>query len=38
MSKYTKRADGRYVTTITVNGKRKYLYANNSKELDKKGD
>ena len=36
MSKYTKRADGRYVTTITVNGKRKYLYANNSKELDKK--
>lgn len=36
MGKYTQRADGRYVTTITVNGKRKYLYANTSKELDKK--
>lgn len=36
MSKYTQREDGRYVTTITINGKRKYLYANSSKELDKK--
>lgn len=36
MSKYTKRADGRYVTTITVNGKRKFLYANTSNELDRK--
>lgn len=36
MGKYTQRADGRYVTTITINGKRKYLYANTSKELDKK--
>lgn len=36
MSKYTQRADGRYVTTITVNGKRKYIYANTSKDLDKK--
>lgn len=35
-SKYTKRADGRYVTTITINGKRKFLYANSDTELDKK--
>lgn len=36
MAKYTQRADGRYVTTITINGKRKYIYANSSKQLDKK--
>jgi len=35
-SKYTKRTDGRYVTTITINGKRKFVYANSDTELDKK--
>ncbi len=35
-SKYTKRADGRYMTTITLNGKRKYVYGNTSEEVDEK--
>lgn len=33
---YTKRADGRFQTSVTINGKRKFLYANSSDELDKK--
>lgn len=36
MSKYMQRADGLYRTSITLNGKRKYLYAKTQKELDKK--
>lgn len=35
-SKYTKRADGRYVTSITINGKRKFIYGHTDTELDKK--
>lgn len=35
-SKYTKRSDGRYVTTITINKKRKFIYANSDTELDEK--
>lgn len=34
MSKYTKRADGRYVATLNINGKRKYFYSTSEKELD----
>jgi len=34
MSKYTKRADGRYVATLSINGKRKYFYSTSEKELD----
>ena len=33
---YLKRSDGRYQTSVTINGKKKYLYANSSDELDKK--
>lgn len=33
---YTKRKDGRYQTSITINGKKKYIIANTSNELDKK--
>lgn len=36
MSTYTKRADGRYMATIMLNGTRKYIYANTKKELDLK--
>ena len=36
MGKYTKRADGRYCTSIYINGKRKYLYSKSEKELDLK--
>jgi len=36
MAKYMQRADGLYRTSITLNGKRKYLYAKTQKELDKK--
>ena len=36
MGKYKQRADGLYRTSITLNGKRKYLYAKTQKELDKK--
>lgn len=36
MSKYTKRADGRYCASITVNGKRKYLYSYSETDLDLK--
>lgn len=35
-SKYTKRADGRYMTTITINKKRRYIYGNTSEEVDEK--
>ncbi len=35
-SKYTKRADGRYMTTITVNKKRKYIYGATAEEVDEK--
>lgn len=34
MPKYTKRNDGRYVASITINGKKKYIYARSQKELD----
>lgn len=34
--KYIQRADGRFQTSITINGKRKFFYANSSEELDKK--
>ena len=34
MAKYTKRADGRYVATLSINGKRKYFYSTSEKELD----
>lgn len=34
MPKYTKRSDGRYVASITMNGKKKYIYARSQKELD----
>ena len=35
-SKYTKRADGRYMTSITINKKRKYFYGKTCEEVDKK--
>lgn len=35
-AKYTKRADGRYVTSVSVNGKRKYIYGNTCDEVDRK--
>lgn len=34
MAKYTKRSDGRYVASVTTDGKRKYIYAKSQKELD----
>ena len=34
MAKYTKRADGRYVATLNINGKRKYFYSTSERELD----
>ncbi len=34
--KYTKRSDGRYQTSVNINGKRKFIYANSIEELDKK--
>lgn len=34
MGKYKKRADGRYVATLSINGKRKYFYSTSEKELD----
>lgn len=36
MAKYKKRADGRYQTSVVVDGKKKYLIANSSEALDKK--
>ena len=36
MKKYKQRPDGLYRTSITLNGKRKYLYAKTQRELDKK--
>lgn len=36
MSKYTKRSDGRFQTSITIEGKRKYIYGNSAEEIDKK--
>lgn len=35
-SKYTVRADGRIVHTVTINGKRKYFYGNSDREIEKK--
>lgn len=36
MSKYTKRADGRYVASIRINGKKKFIYSTDENELDLK--
>jgi integrase len=36
MSKYKKRADGRYQTSVVVDGKKKWISASSSDELDKK--
>ena len=36
MAKYKKRKDGRYSTSLTLDGKRYVLYAKSVKELDKK--
>lgn len=36
MSKYTKRNDGRFQTSITIEGKRKFIYGNSTEEIDKK--
>lgn len=35
-SKYKKRADGRYQTSVVVDGKKKWISASSSEELDKK--
>lgn len=34
--KYVLRSDGRYQSSVTVNGKRKFFYADTSEELEKK--
>ena len=36
MAKYKQRKDGRYQTSVTVDGKKKYIIASSSEELDKK--
>ncbi len=36
MGQYKQRADGRFSTSVTVNGKRKTIYAKSSAELNKK--
>lgn len=34
MGKYTKRKDGRYANTITIDGKKRYVYGKTQKELE----
>ena len=36
MAQYKKRKDGRYITSLTLDGKKYYLYGNTIKELDRK--
>lgn len=36
MARYKKRSDGRYATTVTLDGKKYYLYGETQKELDNK--
>ena len=36
MARYKKRTDGRYSTSVTINGKRQSVYAKSSKELEQK--
>ena len=36
MAQYKQRADGRYATSVVVNGKKKIIYAKSSAELNKK--
>ena len=36
MAKYTKRKDGRYITSVTLGNKKYYIYGKTIKEIDKK--
>ena len=36
MAKYTKRKDGRYITSVTLGNKKYYIYGKTIKEIDRK--